>query len=54
MREHTDAEIMDLAEQIYEYFDPWERDEFTADDIAEDLKKDPIPVVKLLVAWLME
>ena len=47
-------EIMELAEQIWEYCDPWERCDYTPQDIAEQIVTDPVQVIKNLVEWLMD
>lgn len=41
--------IQQLAERIYNYVDPWDRDYETVDDIANDIKNDPETVVEYLL-----
>lgn len=43
-----------LAERIYNYVDPWERDYETVDDIVNDIKNDPETVIEYLIDLLNE
>lgn len=44
--------IQQLAERIYNYVDPWDRDYETVDDIANDIKNDPETVIEYLLDLL--
>ena len=44
--------IQQLAERIYNYVDPWDRDYETVDDIANDIKNDPEAVIEYLMDLL--
>jgi len=41
-----------LAERIFNYVDPWDRDYETVDDIANDIKQDPLTVMEYLMDLL--
>lgn len=43
-----------LAERIFNFVDPWDRDYGTVDDIANDIKKDPEAVIEYLMDLLEE
>lgn len=43
-----------LAERIYNYVDPWDRDYETVDDIANHIKNDPELVIDYLMDLLEE
>ena len=43
------AQIQKLAERLYNYVDPWDRDYETVDDIANDIKNDPDTVIEYLM-----
>jgi hypothetical protein len=43
-----------LAERIYNYVDPWDRDYATVDDIANDIKNDPETIIEYLMDLLEE
>jgi len=45
-------ELYDLAEQIWTYADPWERCDYTVEDIVEQIKEDPMSVLKEVVSWI--
>lgn len=45
-------QIQQLAERIYNYIDPWDRDYETVDDIANDIKNDPDTVIEYLIDLL--
>ena len=47
-------ELYDLAEQIWTYADPWERCDYTVEDIAKEIQEDPVAVIKQLVNWLTD
>lgn len=46
--------IQQLAERIYNYVDPWDRDYETVDDIANDIKSDPDLIIEYLMDQLEE
>lgn len=46
--------IQKLAERIFNYVDPWDRDYNTVDDIANDIKNDPDVVIEYLMDLLEE
>lgn len=41
--------IQELAQRIYNYMAPWDREYKTVDDIAEDIKNDPAAVIQYLM-----
>ena len=45
-------DVQKLAERIYNYVDPWDRDYETVDDIANDIKQDPLAVIEYLMDLL--
>ena len=45
-------DVQKLAERIYNYVDPWDRDYETVDDIANDIKQDPLTVIEYLMDLL--
>ncbi len=45
-------QVQELAERLYNYVDPWDRDYETVDDIANDIKQDPLTVIKYLMELL--
>ncbi len=45
-------QVQELAERLYNYVDPWDRDYETVDDIANDIKQDPLTVIKYLMDLL--
>ena len=44
--------IQQLAERLYNYVDPWDRDYNTVDDIAKDIKEDPDLIIEYLLDLL--
>lgn len=38
-----------LAQRLYNYVDPWDRDYETVDDIVNDIKNDPLTVIEYLL-----
>lgn len=44
--------IQKLAERIFNYIDPWDRDYETIVDIAEDIKNDPDAIIEYLMDQL--
>lgn len=46
--------IQQLAERIYNYVNPWDRDYETVDDIANDIKNDPDLIIEYLMDQLEE
>ena len=44
--------VQKLAERIFNYVDPWDRDCETVDDIANDIKQDPLTVMEYLMDLL--
>ena len=48
------AFIQTLAERLFNYIDPWDRDYNTVDDIAKDIKDDPDVVIEYLIDLLIE
>ena len=44
-----EIKIQKLAERIYHYVDPWDRDYETVDDIVKDIKDDPDAVIEYLM-----
>lgn len=46
--------IQKLAERIYNYVNPWDRDYETVDDIANDIKNDPDLIIEYLMDQLEE
>lgn len=47
-------ELKELAARLYEIEDPWERCDYTTDDVLEQLENDPISIIKRLVERLEE
>lgn len=45
-------ELMKLAERIYNYVAPWDRDYETVEDIFNDIKNDPALVIEYLMDLL--
>lgn len=45
-------QVQKLAERLYNYVDPWDRDYETVDDIANDIKQDPLIVIEYLMDLL--
>ena len=45
-------QVQKLAERLYNYVDPWDRDYETVDDIANDIKQDPLTVIEYLMDLL--
>ena len=43
-----------LAERLFNYIDPWDREYESADDIANDIKNDPELVIEYLMDLLEE
>ena len=43
-----------LAERLFNYVDPWDRDHESVDDIANDIKNDPEAVIEYLMDLLEE
>ena len=41
--------IQQLAQRLYNYIDPWDRDYETVDDIANDIKSDPEAVIEYMM-----
>ena len=46
------VKIMDLANRLYNFVDPWDRDYETVDDIARDMENDPDLVIEYLLDLL--
>jgi len=44
--------IQQLADRLYNFVDPWDRDYETVDDIANDIKTDPETVIEYLLDLL--
>lgn len=54
MTEAKNKCTQELAERLYNYIDPWGRDYATADDIASEIKRDPLTVIRYLIDLLEE
>lgn len=50
----TDRDILtqNLAQRLFNYVDPWDRDYQSAADIADDIKADPLTVIEYLMDLL--
>jgi len=46
------VKIQQLAQRLFDFVDPWDRDYETVDDIAEDIRKDPEAVIEYLLDLL--
>jgi hypothetical protein len=44
--------IQQLAQRLFNFVDPWDRDYETVDDIANDMKQDPEAVIEYLLDLL--
>lgn len=45
----TEMHRNQLAQRIYDITDPWDRDEATPENIAHDIKTDPLAVIEYLI-----
>lgn len=46
------VKIQQLAQRLFDFVDPWDRDYETVDDIANDMKQDPETVIEYLLDLL--
>jgi uncharacterized protein YeeX (DUF496 family) len=46
------VKIQQLAQRLFDFVDPWDRDYETVDDIANDMKQDPEAVIEYLLDLL--
>jgi hypothetical protein len=44
--------IQQLAQRLFNFVDPWDRDYETVDDIANDMKQEPETVIEYLLDLL--
>ena len=44
--------ITELAQRIYDYLDPWERSDYTPEDIKQQIENDPVSTISFLINLL--
>ena len=46
--------IMDLANRLYTFTDPWDREYASVQEVANAIEADPLGVIDYLMTWIEE
>lgn len=49
---NKEAHIKELAQRLFDYIAPWDREYNTVDDIADDMENNPVAVIEYLLDQL--
>ena len=48
----TDEQIKKIAERLFNFIDPWDRDYMTAEELETEVRNDPAAVINYLIDYI--